>query len=180
MNRFSIITVCFIAFITSCKTPEARKPIQHTSGSSINYSIEKNKKMIANEEADFLQIIEKDTANTYMVSKQGFWYYYNTQNPQDTTTAAFGDLVEFEYNIKDLNGNTIYTKEQIGAQTYTIDKEELISGLRDALKILKENETATFLFPSHKAYGYYGDLNKIGVNMPLISTVTLLKIKQLN
>jgi len=61
-----------------------------------------------------------------------------------------------------------------------MEKEELISGLREGLKIMKEGETVTFIFPSYKAYGYYGDLEKIGVNMPIISTVTVLNIEQNN
>ena len=38
---------------------------------------------------------------------------------------------------------------------------------------MKKNETVTFLFPSHIAYGYHGDNKKIGTNQPLICTVTL-------
>ncbi|HAT65772.1 MAG TPA: gliding motility-associated peptidyl-prolyl isomerase GldI, partial [Flavobacteriaceae bacterium] len=37
-------------------------------------------------------------------------------------------------------------------------------------------ETVTFLFPSHKAYGYYGIENKLGTNVPVQSTVTLKSI----
>jgi FKBP-type peptidyl-prolyl cis-trans isomerase len=42
---------------------------------------------------------------------------------------------------------------------------------------MKEGETVTFLFPSHQAYGYYGDNDKIGTHVALKSTVTLNKIK---
>jgi FKBP-type peptidyl-prolyl cis-trans isomerase len=59
-----------------------------------------------------------------------------------------------------------------------VDKQELFMGLRDAVKLLKEGERATFLFPSSLAFGYHGDNNKIGTNVPLKSTVTLLKIEQ--
>jgi hypothetical protein len=40
------------------------------------------------------------------------------------------------------------------------------------------DRVGTFLFPSQKAYGYYGDQNKIGSNMPLICEVTVLSIKE--
>ena len=42
---------------------------------------------------------------------------------------------------------------------------------------MKEGETVTFLFPSHKAYGYYGVENRVPSNTPVRSTVTLLEIK---
>ena len=50
------------------------------------------------------------------------------------------------------------------------------SGLREGLKLMKEGESITFIFPSQKAYGYYGDENKIGRNVPLICEVSLLKL----
>ena len=45
---------------------------------------------------------------------------------------------------------------------------------------MKEGETVTFLFPSHKAFGYYGYEDKIGSNLPIQSTVTLNQIKTNN
>ena len=63
-----------------------------------------------------------------------------------------------------------------------MDQQELFTGLREGLKLMKAGETVTFLFPSQKAYGYYGDENKIGTNIPLICQVTVNSIikKQTN
>lgn len=177
----SILYFIILALIAwGCKTPEARRPVKTTSGSYIDNSVERNKKMIAEEEKDIMKLIEKDTVNEIINSEYGFWYYYNIKNPTEEEKADFGDIIEFEYDVKDLNGKLIYSKEELGKQSYQMDKEELIYGLREGLKLLNEGETATFYFPSHKAYGYYGDLNRIGTNMPIISTVTVLNIKQIN
>jgi FKBP-type peptidyl-prolyl cis-trans isomerase len=59
-----------------------------------------------------------------------------------------------------------------------VDKQNLFPGLRNSIKLLREGETATFLFPSSMAFGYHGDNNKIGTNIPLKSTITLLKIEK--
>ena len=48
------------------------------------------------------------------------------------------------------------------------------------LKLMKEGETITFLFPSYKAYGYYGIENKLGTNIPIQCTVTLNSINKTN
>jgi len=48
------------------------------------------------------------------------------------------------------------------------------------LKLMKEGETITFLFPSYKAYGYYGIENKLGTNVPIQCTVTLNSINKTN
>jgi FKBP-type peptidyl-prolyl cis-trans isomerase len=61
-----------------------------------------------------------------------------------------------------------------------MDKQEIFTGLREGLKLMKPNETVSFLFPSQKAYGYYGDKNKIGTNVPLLVKVTVNNITQKN
>ena len=78
--------------------------------------------------------------------------------------------------MKTLKKEEIYSKNDLGQQTYYIDQQELFSGLREGLKLMKEGEVVTFIFPSQKAYGYYGDTNRIGTNTPLICEVTVNSI----
>jgi len=80
--------------------------------------------------------------------------------------------------VKRLNDDIIYSTETIKTQNYAMDKQELFTGLREGLKLMKTGETVTFLFPSQKAYGYYGDENKIGSNVPLVCRVTINTITQ--
>lgn len=177
MKSFILILLIVISF-TSCKSPEARRPISQKTGSFIKESAERNKKLVEKEEAIIAQMIEKDTARTYIASESGFWYYYNVKVEKDTITAKFGDIVNFDYNVKDFQGQTIYSDEDIIADNYSMDQEELFTGLREGLKLMKPGETVTFLFPSQKAYGYYGDTKKIGTNVPLICEVTVNSITQ--
>ena len=123
-------------------------------------------------------LIKADTAQSFIISPNGFWYTYITKVEGDSIQPKFGDRVNFIYEVKDLDDNTIYTSEHIGIQEYAMEQEELFSGLREGLKLMKAGETVTFLFPSHKAYGYYGDDDKIGVNMPIKCRVTLNSINE--
>lgn len=171
----------FLVFLSAfaCKAPEARNPIRVSSGSFINESINRNKKLSADEEARILQLIRKDTSNQYITSENGFWYSYEQRDTiANGYKPVFGDVVTFTYDIKDLEGNTIYNEQELDTITYAIDKEELFFGLREGLKLMKEGEIITFLFPSYQAYGYYGDDHKIGTNIPLISRVKLDKINK--
>ena len=175
MNKF--ITLCFgLLLVSSCKSPEARQPMTTKSGSFINESIARNKELNARETT----AIEKRIAQqnkTYTTSESGFWYHYNTKVEVDSLkTPRFGDIVNYNYNIKTLNGQTIYSTEELKTRTYAMDQQELFTGLREGLKLMKAGETITFIFPSQKAYGYYGDNNKIGHNMPIICEVTVNSI----
>lgn len=174
MNK--LLSIALVLIVFGCKTPEARRPITVKTGSFIDASVERNKKLNAKEKT-FIENVMKQKEQDYIASESGFWYYYNNKIENDTLkTPAFGDIINYNYNVKGINGNLIYSTEDIKTQTYAMDKEELFTGLREGLKLMKSGETVTFLFPSQKAYGYYGDENKIGSNVPLICEVTVNSI----
>ncbi|MFO7718915.1 MAG: gliding motility-associated peptidyl-prolyl isomerase GldI [Gillisia sp.] len=180
MKFLKYTMILLVILIFGCKPPEARKPVTQNSGSFINESIQRNKKLVAQEEAAILEIIERDSSTEYITSKNGFWYYYNKKSTDslNTKTPKFGDVVEFDYSIKSIDGQDIYAEGELPRKNYAIDKEELFGGLREGIKLMKEGEVITFIFPSHKAFGYYGDKNKIGTNIPIITKVTLHSITE--
>ena len=175
-----IIIIVLVCLAFGCKSPEARQPVSTKSGAFIKESAERNIKLYQSEQQRISAIIESHPDIDYIASESGFWYYYNTKVEHDTITADFGDTVNFKYNIKDLNGNVIYSFDEIPIQNYNMDQEELFTGLREGLKLMKAGETVTFLFPSQKAFGYYGDTKKIGTSVPLICQVTVNSITQNN
>ena len=178
MKLASIILV--LLFFSACKSPEARYPVSQNSGSYFDESVERNKEMIAEEEDYIKQEMGKNPDTEYLTSADGFWYYYNKKSTDslNNKTPEFGDIVVFDYSISSIEGKPIYAEGEKPTREYAIDREKLFTGLRQGLKLMKEGETVTFLFPSHKAFGYYGDKNKIGSNVPIIAKVTLHSIKE--
>ena len=114
--------------IASCKTPEARRPISVKSGSFIDESVKRNKKLYAIEQAHIEKLLAKKKDIKYLVSESGFWYYYNTKIQIDSLKKpTFGDVINYDYNVKALDGSLIYSKEELKTQNYTMDKEELFT-----------------------------------------------------
>jgi len=175
--KYLLVILLFGFLCFSCKSPEARLPESMQSGSFLKESAERNKKLNQLEQKQIEKIIKSNPDKNYIASESGFWYYYNRQIEIDTPKPQFGDVIDFDYTISNLEGSEIYSKMN---KSYIMDKEELFTGLREGLKLLKPSETVTFIFPSQKAYGYYGDENKIGTNVPLICKVTLNTITQKN
>jgi gliding motility-associated peptidyl-prolyl isomerase len=174
-----ILTLLLVVLMfAGCDTPEARRPVSVKTGSFIDKSVALNKKLNSEQQESIQQIIKNNPDTEFIASQNGFWYYYNVKIEENSITPKFGDLVNFNYNVTDFNNNTIYTEEEVKARSYVMDQEELFSGLREGLKLMKAGETITFLFPSQKAYGYYGDENKISSNIPIICKVTINKITQ--
>ncbi|MDT0688362.1 gliding motility-associated peptidyl-prolyl isomerase GldI [Salegentibacter sp. F188] len=168
--------------VASCKSPEARYPVTQKSGSYIDESAQRNRDLLTQEEEKIQRIIEQDSTQNYIASRGNFWYYYNQKSTDsvNTTTPDFGDIVVFDYSISTLDGEPIYAEGEKPTREYAIDQEKLFTGLREGLKLMKEGETVTFLFPSYQAFGYYGDKGKIGTNVPLKTKVTLHSIKTEN
>lgn len=174
-----IITIILLGItIVSCSKQQPRKPKSKTDNTFIKESIERNKILIAEEEKLIEAIIEKDTLQQYIASTKGYWYKYENKVEVESPLAQKGDIAYFEYEVRDLNNKIIYTKEELKIQEYYVDKENIMMGLRNGIKLMKKGETITFIFPSHMGYGYRGDTDKISTNEPLICTVNLIDLKK--
>ena len=180
MKNLLKIMLLFIIFITflSCKQQQqARMPISRSSGTFMKESAIRNKKLIAGEEGKIDSIIKSNPKIQYIASKKGYWYHYQIKNERDTLRPKKGDVAQFDYEIQDLKGNVVYSEVELRPQTYVVDKQNIMMGLRDGIKLMHKNEKVTFLFPSHMGYGYHGDNKRIKSNQPIICTVTLNDFK---
>jgi gliding motility-associated peptidyl-prolyl isomerase len=172
--KLSIYTLLFAVLLVSCKQHEdARRPISRASGTFMKKSVDRNKKLIADEENVIKKIIKSNPKVKYYATRKGYWLSYDERNLTETQTPRKGDIAYFNLEVKDMKGNMIYSEADLGPQTYYVDKQDIMMGLRDGIKLMRKNETVTFLFPSHIAYGYHGDNKKIGPNQSLMCTVTL-------
>ncbi len=170
--KIFLFTSCFLLFV-SCNKQQGRRPISVASGSFMKESIARNKKLNLSEEGILDSIMKSNSKIEYIASKKGYWYYFENRNVLDTISPKRGDIAYFDYNIKDVYGNMIYSEQDLEPQIYRVDKENIMMGLRDGIKLMRRKDKAVFLFPSVLGYGYFGDKDKIGANVPLICTVTL-------
>jgi gliding motility-associated peptidyl-prolyl isomerase len=176
MNKPLVLLFVF-ACILSCKTPEARKPETVKSGSFIKESAIRNKQLFKAEEKAIEAYISAQESKQFMASEYGFWFAKDTVVEASVSKLPeFGDIVNFNFNLSDLNGQLFYSASELKTRNYAMDQEALFTGLREGLKEMRAGETFTFIFPSQKAYGYYGDEIKIGSNTPLVSKVTVNSI----
>jgi gliding motility-associated peptidyl-prolyl isomerase len=176
MKNSQLIAVVFFLFVlvSSCKQhQEARRPISQASGTFMKKSIVRNKKLIAGEEGQINAVIKRNPKVKFIASSKGYWYSYSIKNTLDTLTPKKGDVAFFDYELKDLKGNIIYSELELRPQVYYVDKQNIMMGLRDGIKLMHKKEKVNFLFNSHMGYGYHGDNKKIGTNQPLLCIVTL-------
>ena len=153
MKFIKLILIVFLVtiLVSSCKQQqEARRPVSQASGSFMKKSIERNKKLIASEEGQIDALIKSNPKIKYIASSKGYWYTYVTQNKLDTLTPKKGDVAFFDYEIKDLKGKIIYSQVELRPQTYAVDKQNIMTGLREGIKLMHKKEKVIFLFPCAK------------------------------
>ena len=179
MKNIKLILVFTTSILmVHCSQQQARRPISQTSNTFMKESVARNKVLIKGEEGKIDSVIKNNPQNQYIASKKGYWYFYETKNTSnDTLKPKKGDIAYFDYEIKDLIGNVIYSDIELKPQVYKVDKENIITGLQDGIKLMKKKEKITFLFPSHIAYGFRGDTRRIKSSMPIVCTVTLNDFK---
>lgn len=176
MSRLVIIIA--LLFLTQCKGPEPRRPVEVKSGSFLKESAERNRELLAQEERMIQGLIAADSLHNYLSTDFGAWYYYDKELSDESPMPDADDLVSLNYNLVSFDNDTIYSKDEIGTIRFRVDKEEFFPGLRSSVKLLKAGETATFLYPSSLGYGYHGDGERVGTNVPLKSTISILEIEK--
>lgn len=173
MKRSLLFFVMLIVFV-SCKEPDARRPKQHSTTNFYQEVMEENKRLNDIETKRIEKFLLKDSVIQYKISPNGFWYAYQKRDSINTVTPRTGDIATISYVIKDMNDVVLYPNQK---RNYVVDKEDFIPALQDGIKLMKPNETVTFVIPSYKAYGVTGDGNRIGIRQPIKSIVTLIKIQ---
>lgn len=175
MKYLIYLSVFFLLFI-SCEEPVARRPIRVSTPKLVKSTVARNKDLLALEVKIINGLVKKDTVHDYVATATGSWFFYEIKNDSLPYLPQEEDIVTLTYNIMTLTNDTIYSAKEIGVQQIKVNKPSLFKGLRNTFTLLREDEKATFLFPSSLAFGYHGDDNKINPNTPIKSSVEILKI----
>jgi gliding motility-associated peptidyl-prolyl isomerase len=87
-----------------------------------------------------------------------------------------GDRVTLEYAVKLITGDVVYSSEDSGPMEFTVGREDVIAGLHQGVRLLRNGGKARFVIPSYLAYGLIGDNNKIGKKATLIYKVHVIDV----
>lgn len=88
------------------------------------------------------------------------------------------DRVEYQYKISMLNGSLLFSSENSGNGTLTIDKEDAVIGLHESLKKLGLGDEGLFILPSHLAFGVAGDQDRVPPKTALVYELKIVKIQK--
>lgn len=133
---------------------------------------------------DFLRK-ERESIDAYIkdrdlkVERTGSGMYYAiTKDSLAPEMVETEDRVEYSYNIYMLNGSLLFSSDESGNGTLTIDKEDAEIGLHESLKKLGLGDEGLFILPSHLAFGVAGDQNRVPPKTALVYELKIVKIQK--
>ena len=88
------------------------------------------------------------------------------------------DIVTLKYRIFLLTGEEIYNSETNGLKTFKLEKDYEVSGLHEAVRMMRIGDIMRLIMPSHLAYGLVGNREKIQMNSTLAYQIELINIRK--
>lgn len=101
---------------------------------------------------------------------------YNIFYDDSGATAKTDQMVSIAYKAMLLDSTGIASASASQPLTFRVGRDNVVSGLHEAVKLLSVGDSARFILPSHLAYGLTGDVNIPG-NAPIVYDIEMLKIQ---
>jgi FKBP-type peptidyl-prolyl cis-trans isomerase FkpA len=172
----------FFVMLISCR-PEMKKvelsdknsnnnsPKNFNEDSLKNLFIKVNQQVIVKEN-DEMDVYAKQHKLPFVKTNSGLRYYvYKPSEKGDSIKS--GMQITMAFKVKLFDGTTVYSSKELGKKTFSVEHENLESGIQRGVQFLKRGDKAIFLIPSHSAHGLLGDMDKIPPQVPIIYEVQI-------
>jgi len=176
MIRCCYLLSCLLVFgVLSCRQKQQSGKTNTLSQKQINEQLVEANKAVLDTENE--QIDNFIASNGWNVITTGTGLRYQILEKGSGSKAKFGKLVRFEYEIKLISGETIYSSLISGPKEFTIGSGGVESGLEEGILQLKVGDSARFIIPSYLAHGLSGDQDKIPSKATLLYSLKLIDLK---
>jgi FKBP-type peptidyl-prolyl cis-trans isomerase FkpA len=164
-----------IVALSSCGNSH-KKSVQNTNIQSKDFQdklIEANKMYVRQESDEIDQYVKHRGWN---MTTTGTGLRYMITHKGNGAAAVNDKFAKVNYTISLLNGTICYSSDSTGAKDFLVGKDNVESGLHEAIQLLHVGDKATFILPSHLAHGLIGDENRIPPKSSVIYNIELLAI----
>lgn len=159
--------------IVACRNEQSPSPINN-SNQLKEILIERNINAVKKEQQQIENYIKKHKLNPI---KTGTGLHYQLIKEGDGEKAIEEQVVVISYEVTLLNGTLCYSTKEKEPEEFKVGKDNVESGLHEAITYLKKGDKAIIIIPSYLAHGLAGDFNKIPMRSTIIYTLELIDIK---
>ncbi|MEI6061177.1 MAG: FKBP-type peptidyl-prolyl cis-trans isomerase [Bacteroidota bacterium] len=176
MRRFHIIISVFVGFsLISCRNKQDTGETRTLNQEQVQERLLEANKTVITAEND--QIDTFIALNNWDMNKTGTGLRYQVIEKGKGLKVVTGKFVKFEYEVKLISGEKIYSSTQTGPKEFRVGSGGVESGLEEGMLLLSVGDKARFIIPSYLAHGLSGDQDKIPPKATLIYTVKLIDLQ---
>ena len=169
------ISIMVAIILISCSNKKDRGSTKKLSQKQITEKlVEAN---IAAIETENQQIDELIVSKAWKMNETPTGLRFQIIEKGNGENASLSKMVRFEYDVKLISGEEIYSSAKTGPKEFRIGSGGVESGLEEGILLLKLGDKARFIIPSYLAHGLSGDQDKIPPKATLIYTVKLIDLK---
>ncbi len=171
-----IIYYFFIGFFSmSLLSCEEEKNIETPDPKQVKEAlIEANKQAVEKEQRQINGYIERRKLD---VISTGTGVHYQIIKKGEGEKAIEGKKAVVSYEVSLIDGTLVYSTKEKGPEEFTIGKDNVETGLHEAITYLHVGDKAIIIIPSYLAHGLAGDFDKIPVRSTIIYNLELIAIK---
>jgi peptidylprolyl isomerase len=165
-----LATSLLIMIATSCQDKTATKDQQPYSYDEL---IEANKRKVG-QERNIIESFVAKSGHEMLTSPTGLRYYVYGHGTGDSARA--GQIATIIYSAYLLDSTVVSSATAKNPLIFKIGESDVVSGLHEAVTLLREGDSARFVIPSHMAYGLTGNSPTVPPNAALYYDLQLLAI----
>ena len=183
-KNFSFVAIVYLATVLQSSCGDDKKKVNNKTDIESKEFKEKlvqaNQMSVKRESDEINQYVKhKDwtmittgTGLRYMITKNGTGDLAN----EDTEFRKFA-TVKFKVSL--LDGTLCYSSDSTGLREFLIGQDDVETGLHEGIQYLHVGDRATFILPSHLAYGLTGDQRRIPPKASVLYDIELMKIRKI-
>ncbi|HNW69930.1 MAG TPA: FKBP-type peptidyl-prolyl cis-trans isomerase [Bacteroidales bacterium] len=173
--RFILLgfTAFMLVAVASCGSGDQKKVMVNEDSLKTGL-VKVNKTLTAKEDRDIEDYIQR---HEWAMQKTGTGLRYHIYKKGNGAQPKDKDKVIISFQVNLINGVECYDSKNDGLKLFELGKAEVESGLEEGIKLMRVGDRAKLIIPSHLAFGFMGDDNKIPMHATLIYDVELMEIK---
>jgi FKBP-type peptidyl-prolyl cis-trans isomerase len=141
----------------------------------VNKQLIPSQKMYIRQETD--EINQYIAVHKYSMQTTGTGIHYMIYEHGKGALAKVGDYVQISYTISLLDDTLCYDSKNDGPREFRVGKDDVESGVHQAVQLMHPGDKGLFIIPSYLAQGIAGDRDKIPPSAVVIYDITLLKVQ---
>ncbi len=167
--KFGMIMLALALISSSCENEQRQQPRTYTQ----EELFDANRKMVSSESDLIDAFIAK---NGWEMEKTATGLRYDIYHDSTGKPPTAEMIATISYSAYLLDSTRINATDQMTLQQFRIGRDDVISGLHEAVMLLSAGDSARIILPAYLAYGLTGD-NNIPSNAALFYDLTLVNAR---